>query len=179
MNKYIPSATSKNIYEIDPQFFIDIGIKNLIIDLDNTLDCYKSDTPNEEAKELIKKLLDKKLNLIIISNNTKKRVSKYAKELGINYISSACKPFRFKIKKYLKKNNLVYNQTILIGDQLLTDIKVANKLKIKSIFVEKLVESDQLTTRFNRFFEKRIKEKLLKKDILIDWRKLWQKSKEY
>ncbi|MGM9873619.1 MAG: YqeG family HAD IIIA-type phosphatase [Bacilli bacterium] len=175
MKKYIPYATSKNIYEINPQFYVDIGVKNLIIDLDNTLDCYKSDVPNEETKQLIQKLLEKNLNLIIISNNTKKRVSKYANELKVDYISSACKPFRFKIKKYLKNNNLVYNQTILIGDQLLTDIKVANKLKIKSIFVEKLVESDQWTTRFNRHFERKIKNNLIKKNLLVDWRTLWQK----
>lgn len=175
MKKYIPYATSKNIFDIEPDFYVDIGIKNLIIDLDNTLDCYKSDIPSIEVKEYINKLLNKNLNLIIISNNTKKRVSKYANALNIKYISSACKPFRFKIKRYLKNNNLVYKQTILIGDQLLTDIKVANKLHIKSIFVEKLVESDQWTTRFNRFFERKIKNKLLKRNLLVDWRKIWEK----
>jgi predicted HAD superfamily phosphohydrolase YqeG len=60
--------------------------------------------------------------------------------------------------------------TILIGDQLLTDVFVANRLGIRVILTEKLVKEDQWTTRFNRMIDKPLRRYLKKKQKLKSWR---------
>ena len=66
----------------------------------------------------------------------------------------------------MKSNKIDLNSVIMIGDQTVTDICCANNAKIMSILVDKLVERDQPTTKFNRFFDKRIRKSLIKKKLL-------------
>ena len=170
LRRYIPYVVAKNIYEIDPIFFVKENIKYLFLDLDNTLDSYKTKTPTEKAfkfKESIEKI---GIKIYIVSNNTGNRVSLYASTLGVDYLSSIGKPFAHKINKFLKENNISSKDVIMIGDQLITDIAMSNRAKIKSIYVEKLVEEDQITTRINRIFERPIKRRLAKKGLFIDWK---------
>ncbi len=54
----------------------------------------------------------------------------------------------------------------------MTDIAAANRAHIKSIYTEKLVKEDQPTTRFNRIFERPVKKKLIKKNLLKDWKEI-------
>lgn len=176
-NEYkIPYAHATNIYAIDPDFFRKEGIKVLLCDLDNTLDSYKALLPRKEAIDLKKKLDNLGIKLIIISNNRPKRVKPYANALGVTYISKAGKPFKKKISRFLKENCYNLNEVMLIGDQLLTDIKCASRLKIKSILLEKLVEEDQWTTKINRLFDKPLRKRLRRKNALVDWRKRYEHS---
>lgn len=170
--RFVPYAHAKNIYEVNITFFLKHNIKYIFLDLDNTLDSYRQKTPSHKAIGFVKILKDNKIEPIILSNNTSKRVAKYATMLGVNYLSKSGKPFAIKINRYIKKRNLSKKEILLVGDQLMTDISAANGLKIKSIFVEKLVDEDQITTRFNRLFEKPVKKYLIKHNKLIDWRNL-------
>ena len=65
--------------------------------------------------------------------------------------------------------NLNIDETILVGDQLLTDVLMANKIGLKVILTEKIVKEDQWTTRFNRIREKGKRKKLCKLKLLKDW----------
>lgn len=168
--KLIPFITAKNLFEIPVDFYKKIGVKNLLLDLDNTLDSYLDKVPTKRTIDYVNLLKEQSLNVYIISNNKKKRVLKYAEKLDIPFLYKSFKPFSFKIKKFLLKNNFILNETILIGDQILTDIKAANNIGIKSIYLEKLVPIDQWTTRINRVFEKPILKRLKSKNLLIDWR---------
>ncbi len=168
--RYIPYAYAKSIYEIDPQFFLKENVKYLFLDLDNTLDSYKQKLPNPEAFKLKENIEKLGIKIYIISNNTGKRVSLYANKLEVAYLNSIGKPFAFKIKRFLKKNNINPNEVMMVGDQLITDIAMSNRAKIKSIYVEKLVREDQITTRFNRIFEKPVKRYLKKRNLFTNWK---------
>lgn len=174
--KFVPFVHAKNLFEIPIDFYSKIGIKNILLDLDNTLDSYLNREPTNRALDYVNQLKTYGYHVFIISNNHKKRVSKYASSLGINYLHKSFKPFVFRIKKYFQKNKFQLDNTIMIGDQILTDIKCANKLKIKSIYLDKLVLEDQWTTRINRFFENIVLKKLLKNKLLIDWRIIYGKN---
>ena len=168
--RFVPYATAKSVYDIESSFFVKENIKYLFLDLDNTLDSYKEMTPRKDAHLLKERLEQIGIIPIIVSNNRGKRVRSYARALGVKYFNSVGKPFTFKIKRILKQENIKTNEVMLIGDQLITDIAMSNKAKIKSIYVEKLVKEDQITTRFNRLFEKLIKHILTKKRLFIDWK---------
>ena len=172
LKRFIPFAHAKSIFEIDFSFYQKIGIKYVFADLDNTLDSYKQATPLDRAKALKEGLTKLGIELIIVSNNTGARVQKYSKELGVRHFSSLAKPFSFKLKKIMKTANIKPEEVVMIGDQTVTDISCANGAKIKSILTDKLVEEDQPTTRFNRLFDKPLRKKLAKKNLLKDWRQI-------
>lgn len=168
--KLIPFALADNIYEIEPWFYKKYGATTLICDLDNTLDAYYTMKPSKEAQELIKKLNDNGLRVIIISNNMSNRVKDYAKELGCEFVSSARKPFRYKSRKFIKKNHIDLNKTIYVGDQVFTDVLFANRIKIKCVLCNNLVEKDQFFTKINKFFDKYLRKIIIKKELAKNWR---------
>ncbi len=166
VSKYIPNYVYKSVYDID---FLDIynkeKIRFIFLDIDNTLAPYDEDVPKEEAKKLVKDLLKIGFELILISNNNKKRVLKYSKPLGLKAIYLALKPLKKGFKKGLKMASKVYKpeEVLVVGDQLMTDILGANRMKFKCILVEPIKrKSDILTTRINRRRERRVLKKIKK-----------------
>lgn len=168
--RLIPFAHASSIFEIDISFYKKLGIKYVFADLDNTLDSYKKSTPSTRVFNLKEDLMSEGIEMIIISNNTGKRVKTYAKALGVRAISSVRKPFARKILKRIKDLKIDKDEIIAIGDQVVTDISYANGAKIKSVLTDKIVKEDQPTTRFNRLFDKPLRRKLSRKNLLKDWR---------
>ena len=60
----------------------------------------------------------------------------------------------------------------MIGDQTVTDIACGNRARIKTVLTDKIVKEDQPTTHFNRLFDRPIRRKLARKNLLRDWRNL-------
>ena len=167
---------AKSIYEIDVDFYVSLGIKHLLVDLDNTLDSYKLYTPTQKAFDL-KATLDKHgIELIIISNNRGKRVKSYAEALGVPYLASSRKPFAGKINKFISLKNIDKSKALFVGDQMLTDMGAANKTNIRAVLTDKIVKEDQWTTHFNRLFDRPMRKRYAKKGKLIDWRTIYGKS---
>ena len=167
--RLIPFCHAKNIYEVNLDFFVKHGVRYLFIDLDNTLDSYKQLTPLEPARNLKEELNKLGIELLIVSNNTSNRVSNYAKDLGVRYFSGVRKPFAFKLNKIIKDNNMKLEEIMMVGDQVVTDIQAANGAHVRSILVDKLVEEDQPTTRFNRIFDRIYRKQLVRKSLYKEW----------
>ena len=168
--RFIPFAHAQSIYEIPVDFFIKNNVSFLLIDLDNTLDSYRLYEPTERAVKLIDELRKAGITPIVVSNNTGKRVSSYANALGLEYISSARKPFSGRLKKFLKEKNISTEQAMFVGDQLITDVLAAKGAHLRVVLTEKIVKEDQFTTHFNRLLDRPIRRHLRKKGKLPDWR---------
>lgn len=167
--RLIPYCVAKSIYDIEPAFFQKHQISTLFVDLDNTLDAYNQPLPSQEAFELKKRLEALGIKIIVVSNNTVKRVSTYANALGVKYVGSLRKPFACKLKRFIKKMNVDVSKTMMIGDQLVTDVICGNGAGLRVILTEKLVKEDQWTTRFNRLFAEPHYKKLQKHNLLVNW----------
>lgn len=168
--KFIPFAHAQSIYEIDVEFYKRNNVQTLFMDLDNTLDSFRAKEPKEETINLVKKLKGSGINPIIISNNKASRVSEYAKMLGVEFLSSARKPFSRKIKNEIAKRGINKNNVMLVGDQMMTDVLAANGAGIKVVLTEKIVKEDQWTTHINRIFDRPIRRYHRKHNNLMDWR---------
>ena len=165
----VPTYHANSIYEVTPEFFAKLGVKNLLIDLDNTLDSYRLFTPSERAFDLVKRFQGAGLNLYILSNNHGPRVASYATKIGLPYLHSARKPFAFKVKKVLSDQKFQASETMLIGDQLLTDVLCAKHAHIRVLLTEKIVKEDQWTTLINRCLDRPLRRRLKKKGLLKEW----------
>ena len=170
--KFIPFAHAESVFEIDNCFFEKQNISTLFIDLDNTLDSYKSKIPTERAKKLIIRLSKAGITPIIISNNRGKRVSRYANELNVDFVNSAGKPFPCRINKEIKKRGLDKQNVMLVGDQIITDVLAGRNAGIRVVLTEKIVKEDQPTTHFNRIFDRPIRKYHRKHGNLKNWRNI-------
>ena len=109
------------------------------------------------------------IEMIIISNNKERRVNPYASKLGVRYLFSTRKPFTKRLLKFMNENNISKNETIVVGDQLVTDIRMAKKAKIFCLLCDPIVKEDQWTTHFNRLIDRPIRRHLKKHKLLKSW----------
>ena len=160
MEKYIPDIYQKNIFSINYDNLISRGIKNLFFDLDNTLAPIYEKRCRNEVKELFKFLKNKNINIYIISNSIDVRVGGFARELKVNYLSSAKKPSLKKIQKLITDNGFPVDQTAIIGDSMMDDMVVGNLFGITTILVDQISKREFPFARIKRIKEKRIQKKL-------------------
>lgn len=151
---FIPTYQIKTIYDLEPAKLKELGIEAVLSDLDNTLASYKCKDAEEKTIALVKKLKDNGIAFYIASNNTSKRVQRFASTLGIKALSGLRKPLSRRLKRVLAIEGLDKSKTVLVGDQVMTDVIAGNGAGIRTILTEKLVSEDPPWTRFNRIFEK-------------------------
>lgn len=160
--KCIPDAYAASIFEIDYEALKRQGIKTLFFDLDNTIIGYDEIVLNEKQVTFLLGL-KKDFKIVILSNTSYDRVSKAIEALKVDFIYHAKKPLKFGFKKALNIAQASKNETVLIGDQLMTDIFGANRFGIKGILVKSVKrKSDRKITQFNRKIEKIMLKKIKK-----------------
>lgn len=152
---YKPEAYFKDIFSINYNLLKKKGIKCLLIDLDNTIARVDEKYPEDKIITLINKL-KKDFKVIIFSNAITPRVNRFKKNLDLDAIPIACKPFSFSYKKVLKKYNYKEKEIAAIGDQIYTDIKGANKMNITSILIDPISSKESLITKINRYKENKL-----------------------
>lgn len=160
MSLLIPTFFTNKITDLSPKFIKSHGITSLLADIDDTLTYHKDPQIPQKVLEFINLMKANNIKIILISNNSKKRVSKFAKKLNLPYIFRAFKPLPFGINLALKKLNISKNEAIIIGDQIFTDILGANLLGIKSILVDPFEKNQTAFLKLKRFFENPIRKKI-------------------
>ncbi|KRL04745.1 YqeG family HAD IIIA-type phosphatase [Liquorilactobacillus oeni] len=164
-----PTWMLSSIYELTPAEIKQRGIKVILTDLDNTLIAWNNPEGTPELRRWLDIMQAESIPIIVVSNNSKKRVAKAMEPFGLPYISRALKPFSRGINKAKKRLKLKDSEIILVGDQLVTDIAAANAANIRSVLVKPIVETDAWNTKINRFFERIIKKHLKKNNEIKAW----------
>ncbi len=165
LKKFIPTMCAKTVYDIDYIKLYEQGKRIILTDLDNTLLPYDLQYANDELKQLINKIRSIGFEIIVVSNNHKKRVKNFSNDINCPYISFAMKPLTSGYRKALRKFKLKKEkqEVIAIGDQLLTDILGASRVKIDTILVKPIKQkTEKWYTRLNRRKEQNILKKLKK-----------------
>ncbi len=165
MEEYLPDIYQKSIYTIDYAKLFNRGIKCLLFDLDNTIVPPYSNELSKKTKDLFTSLKQKGFKIIIFTNSPQIRLKKFKSFFAVDGVSSAFKPFTGKLKKLLKEYGYTEAEVAIIGDQLMTDIKVGNKVGITTILVNPVSKSDFVLTKIHRFSERRKMKKLRDHDL--------------
>jgi uncharacterized protein len=142
------------------------NLKGVIVDLDNTIIAWGNNEINKEVINWIKKAKKLELKICIVSNSNSNRVEKIAKILNIPipHYSKFFKPLNIPFINALKIMNISYLDTVVIGDQIFTDIWGGNRLKLFTILVTPIIKRDSIGTFFQRTLEKIILSFWLKKE---------------
>ena len=157
MKIFIPKMYQKDIFKIDYKKLKYLNYKVLIFDLDNTLGYPKEEICNKKTSEFLNKLQNNFI-VIIASNSLKKRVSKFVQNLSCDYFSFSLKPSLKVFRKIKKKYNVNYNEMVIIGDQVMTDMLAGNRIGALTILVDPINE-DLKITALNRKLENIINKK--------------------
>lgn len=157
--KFHPDYRYKSIKDIEPDFFKNHGIKFAILDIDNTLVSYTSPLADEGARVFLKRLSDEGIKYAFVSNNHRQRVENFAREFDAFYVNDSGKPFLFGIKRAMRHFGAKKGNTILIGDQVFTDVYAGNRAGLLTVMV------DPIEAKETPFFGiKRKLEKIVLKD---------------
>lgn len=172
----IPDMYSSDVYSIDYDYLRHKKLYNLIFDIDNTiLPVNELDVP-ESLIDLFKKLDKKGFNILIVSNNIKERVIPVAYKLETGYLFKADKPKPAAFDKALVALDAKKENTAMIGDQMLTDIKGANEYGIYSVLVDPVSNNYDIKTGTSRILQNIMTKKLEKRKVFV--RNKYYKNKE-
>lgn len=133
--RLLPDLILPAVTDLTPELLQKRGVRLLMLDFDNTLLPYTTDTPTVEVAAWLDAMKQSGILLCVVSNSRKERVKIFCKKYDIPCITHACKPFSKGIRECLKQFSLKPGECALVGDQIYTDTLGANSLGVQSILV--------------------------------------------
>jgi uncharacterized protein len=168
LKHFLPDEHVKSILEISPQQLKEKGIKGIITDLDNTLVEWDRPAATPQLVKWFDEMKKHDIRVTIVSNNNEERVKAFSDPLKIPFIFRARKPMVPAFNRALSQMGIKKEETVVIGDQLLTDVLGGNRSGFYTILVVPVAQTDGFFTKFNRFAERRILNWFRKKGM-IQW----------
>lgn len=157
-----PTACFDRLADIDLGEVRRQGYRVLLFDVDNTITCWNSGDIAPEVVRWFGWLREENLHGCIISNNSAGRLQPLADELGLDFVAKARKPLPFGYRQAMRQMGGEQKTTLMIGDQLMTDILGANLAGISSVLVTPI----DLSREFRWTYVNRRIEKLIRKPAL-------------
>jgi uncharacterized protein len=142
--------------EVSLDHLRELGIRGIVVDLDNTVCAYHQPELAPGVAEWVAAARDRGFALVLVSNNFTERVALVGAKLGIPVVPNALKPLPFAFLRALRLLGTPRSATIVIGDQLFTDVLGARLVGLRAILTTPLVEVDFPLTRVLRFLERTI-----------------------
>lgn len=152
----MPEYRFNTFREATVEFLTSKGIKGIVLDVDNTLEPYENPKPGEDVINWLLALKNAGINAAIVSNNDSERIDIFNEELGLVAYSKAGKPFKKNVLLAMKAMGTDKSNTILMGDQIFTDVWAAHNAGIPAILVPPIKDKTNFLTRFKRWLEKPI-----------------------
>lgn len=153
-----PTRCFCKITDVDLNWLKSLKITTILVDVDNTISPPDENIFFDGFVDWLSQVKMHKIDVIIVSNNHKKRVEAVAAVLGIKFVSLSLKPLTFKVERFLRKIHIKKSETLIIGDQIFSDVLFANMFGIKSILLEpQAADRNKLSIKIKRKFEHIVK----------------------
>lgn len=160
---YRPTFAVEAVYDLTPESLRRNGIRAVLVDLDNTLIAWNNPDGTPELRAWLDEMTTADIPVVVVSNNKHARVKRAVEKFGVDFVSRAMKPFTKGINQAIERYGFNRDEVVMVGDQLMTDIRASHRAGIRSIWVKPLVTSDAWNTKFNRARERRILAKIEEK----------------
>ena len=164
--KFMPEYYFETFEIASSEFLLSIGVKGIILDVDNTLEPYENPKPTEKVIQWFDSLKKAGIKAAIVSNNGRERIDLFNAELGLVAYCKSGKPKKKNVLKALSDIGVHKEDAIFMGDQIFTDVWAAHNAGIRAILVPPIRDKRDILTRFKR---------LLERPILNKYRKLKEK----
>ena len=160
---FLPEYRFDTFDLVTVDFLKSLGIKGLILDIDNTLEPYENDEPGEHVICWLEDLKRADIKTAIVSNNNRERVERFNENIGMPAYYKSGKPFKKNIEAAMRVIGTGVENTALIGDQVFTDVWAAHNAGIKAILVPPIKDKTDIFTKFKRLLERPILKKYERK----------------
>lgn len=133
----VPKLRFSSIYDIEPAWLRERGIRLLLADLDNTLVPYSVSGPDEKLLQWERSLKEAGVTLFILSNSRRQgRVETFVRELEVPFLGHAGKPKGGGFRRAMQRMNACPEETAIVGDQIFTDILGGNMAGVLTLLVD-------------------------------------------
>ncbi len=123
--------------DVTPELLKSEGVKLLLCDLDNTLRLHSEKEPAAELAVWIKKCHKTGVQIVIVSNNgRKKMIQKFCEPINVPCVWWAKKPLSVKLTETMEKYKIKPSETVMLGDKWSTDVLAAKFAGVRSWKVE-------------------------------------------
>lgn len=148
-----PTFHLKNVLVINKEFLEKNGVTALVLDMDNTLSMHGNPCAEAGVSGWLDEMRALGIKMRVVSNNTNKRVAPLAAKLGLPFTANGAKPLTFGITRAMKAMNAKKSETLVIGDQIFTDIMAGNLKGVRTVLVEPFHLENTWTFKLKRRLE--------------------------
>ncbi len=149
-----PDAVVTSVTEVTPDFLHILGVRAVMVDLDDTLLAAGSELLEPLFRVWLESLRLAQIPVVILSNGTHTRVARWAAELELKGLPLTGKPRGHAFRRGLEQLGTPAAETAMVGDQLFTDVLGANRAGLVSVLVTPLSPGKLPHTRVLRQLEK-------------------------
>lgn len=137
-DRYIHSVDRISLDELAEQ-----GIRAILFDRDNTVVPRDARVAPPEIQAWLDEAVERGFKVYMVSNNWHtSEVQRTARELGVEGIDHALKPFPFGIRRAIRTCGVKPEEAVMIGDQVFTDIMGGNLAGCPTIMVRQQSKVD-------------------------------------
>lgn len=157
MSLFYPTAFEPRITAVTAQELQKMGIRGLLLDVDNTLTTHGSQEVDPAVLQWLQEMRGAGLSLTIVSNAKRRRVEPFAARLGLESIAMACKPLPIGFWRAANQLGLSRRECLVIGDQTFTDIVGARLGGMRCIQLDPILLEEGWTFRLKRWLERKLR----------------------
>ena len=150
-----PHIIKHRISDIPLDFLREKGIKALLLDVDNTLTTHNNPQPDTVILAWLEQVRQAGIAMMLVSNNAGPRVAKFAQKLNMPYTARAAKPLPFGFWRAAKQLGVKPRETLVIGDQIFTDIWGGRLFGAQTVWVQPIEPETGPFFRLKRRWEAR------------------------
>ena len=155
MPLFYPTVRKHRITDITADDLRALGVRGLLLDVDNTLTRYKSQELDPAVAAWLQRMQQQGIALTVVSNGLPRRVRPFAQKIGLRCIAFACKPSPVGYLRGARRLGLPRRQCAIVGDQMFTDVVGANLCGMRSIMLDPIeLEQGKPTIQLKRKCER-------------------------
>jgi len=134
----LPDVVTESLEDLTAEDLRKRNIKLLMMDFDNTIVPYITNTPTPAVDAWLRKMAAGEIPVCVVSNSGKDRVKIFCAGYGIPCFTKAMKPFTKGIRECLAHYGIAPEDAALVGDQIYTDSLGGNAAGVTTILVRSL-----------------------------------------
>lgn len=152
-SKFLPDYYYDVLADITPEMLTSLGIKGLVMDIDNTIVTYDDPTPTPAAQAWFDAVTKTGIKISFVSNNEWDRVREFNSSLNYPAYAKSGKPFIKYILKAMSDMGTTRENTAFIGDQVFTDVYAGKRAGLTVFLVKPIKDKTTLFFRAKRKLE--------------------------
>lgn len=148
-----PKMCAHMVKDIDFAMLAQKGYRYAMLDFDNTLAPDHLTEPIDYSYEMINLMKKNGFSLCLVSNAKSDRSKGIAEKLGIPCVTYAHKPRPTGVFSGMEKIGATPSETVMIGDQIFTDVIAGNRAGVYTILVDRYSKKEVFYVVLKRFPE--------------------------